>query len=560
MKKLPYGISDYERLVENEYYYVDKTAYIERLENLAEPYIMFLRPRKFGKTLFTSMLENYYDIKKEDKFEKLYKDTYIGKNPTKLKNKYHILRFNFSGIDTSTEESTIKGFKNEVASSIEVFSKRYEIDFYTNQEDEAENILNNLLKAFYIQKSQEKIYVIIDEYEHFANELLGFNTDKFKELVSKSGKIRKWYEVLKEGTESVIDRIFITGVAPITLDSLTSGFNICSDKTRDRNFNEMLGFTKEELEELMKSQNIAKEEQENLLPIMKENYDGYIFALKAKEKMYNSNMCLYFLNEYTTYKEIPDQLVDVNIASDYSKIGKMLNLCKGENREEIIKKTVSGEGILTEIVEKFNPSMEFGETELVSMLFYLGYLTIAGERLGRAELKIPNNVMKEIYSDYFLKMIDQQAQMTIELKEYNEILEEMALEGRIDKIVEMLEKYLKNLSNRDFQRFDEKYVKLIFYSIAMNLKIYSVKSELEVEREYPDILLIPRDRTKGYNAIMIEFKYLKKGEEKQLEKSQREAREQIEKYSNKQEMKDIEKMNKYTIVVVNDKTYVEKID
>ena len=295
------------------------------------------------------------------------------------------------------------------------------------------------------------------------------------------------------------------------------------------------------------------------LPEVKD-YDGYIFALKAKEKMYNSNMCLYFLNEYTTYKEIPDQLVDVNIASDYSKIGKMLNLCKGENREEIIKKTVSGEGILTEIVEKFNPSMEFGETELVSMLFYLGYLTITGEKLGRAELKIPNNVMKEIYSDYFLKMIDQQAEMTIELKEYNEILEEMALEGKIDKIVEMLEKYLKNLSNRDFQRFDEKYVKLIFYSIAMNLKIYSVKSELEVEREYPDILLIPRDRTKGYNAIMIEFKYLKKGEEKQLEKSQREAREQIEKYSNKQEMKDIEKMNKYTIVVVNDKTYVEKID
>ena len=560
MKKLPYGISNYEELIEDGYYYVDKTEYIERLENLAEKRILFLRPRKFGKTLFTSMLENYYDIKKEDKFEKLYKDTYIGKKPTKLKNKYHILRFNFSGIDTSTEESTIKGFKNEVASSIEVFSKRYDIDFYTNQEDEAENILNNLLKAFYIQKSQEKIYVIIDEYDHFANELLGFNTDKFKGLVSKNGKVRKWYEILKKGTETVVDRIFITGVAPITLDSLTSGFNICSDKTRDRNFNEMLGFTKEELIELMKSQNIAKEEQENLLPIMKENYDGYIFALKAKEKMYNSNMCLYFLNEYTTYKEIPDQLVDVNIASDYSKIGKMLNLCKGENREEIIRKTISGEGILTEIVEKFNPSMEFGETELVSMLFYLGYLTITGEKLGRAELKIPNNVMKEIYSDYFLKLIDQQAQMTIELKEYNEILEEMALEGRIDKIVEMLEKYLKNLSNRDFQRFDEKYVKLIFYSIAMNLKIYSVKSELEVEREYPDIVLIPRDKTKGYNAIMIEFKYLKKGEEKQLEKSQKEAREQIEKYSNKQEMKDIEKMNKYTIVVVNDKTYIEKID
>ena len=560
MKKLPYGISNYEELITDGYIYVDKTPYIEKLENLAEKRIMFLRPRKFGKTLFTSTLENYYDIKKQDKFEELYKDTYIGKHPTKLKNKYHILRFNFSGIDTSTEETAINGFKSKVQSSIKLFIERYSLDFYINKEDEAESVLDDLMKAFSMQKLGEKIYVIIDEYDHFANELLGFNTDKFKELVSKNGKIRKWYEVLKEGTETVVDRIFITGVAPITLDSLTSGFNICSDKTRDRNFNEMLGFTKEELEELMKSQNIAKEEQENLLPIMKENYDGYIFALKAKEKMYNSNMCLYFLNEYTTYKEIPDQLVDVNIASDYSKIGKMLNLCKGENREEIIKKTISGEGILTEIVEKFNPSMEFGETELVSMLFYLGYLTITGEKLGRAELKIPNNVMKEIYSDYFLKLIDQQAQMTIELKEYNEILEEMALEGRIDKIVEMLEKYLKNLSNRDFQRFDEKYVKLIFYSIAMNLKIYNVKSELEVEREYPDIVLIPKDRTKGYNAIMVEFKYLKKGEENKLERKQKEAREQIEKYSSKQEMQDIEKMNKYTIVVVNDKVYVEKID
>ena len=454
MKKLPYGISNYEELITDGYIYVDKTPYIEKLENLAEKRIMFLRPRKFGKTLFTSTLENYYDIKKQDKFKELYKDTYIGKNPTKLKNKYHILRFNFSGIDTSTGETTMKGFKEKVTIAIGGFVQKYGIDFYVNYEQTTEGILSSLIEAFKLQKPEEKIYVIIDEYDHFANELLGFNTDKFKELVSKNGKIRKWYEVLKEGTESVIDRIFITGVAPITLDSLTSGFNICSDKTRDRNFNEMLGFTKEELVELMKSQNIAKEEQENLLPIMKENYDGYIFALKAKEKMYNSNMCLYFLNEYTTYKEIPDQLVDVNIASDYSKIGKMLNLCKGENREEIIKKTVSGEGILTEIVEKFNPSMEFGETELVSMLFYLGYLTITGERLGRAELKIPNNVMKEIYSDYFLKMIDQQAQMTIELKEYNEILEEMALEGKIDKIVEMLEKYLKNLSNRDFQRFD----------------------------------------------------------------------------------------------------------
>ena len=559
IKKLPYGISDYERIKTNNYYYVDKTMYIEKLEDLPQPYIMLLRPRKFGKTLFTSTIENYYDVKKKDKFEELYKDTYIGKNPTSLINSYHILRFNFSGIDTSNEEMTMKGFKSKTISSIRFFVEKYGLDFYINENDDAENILDNLIKAFNIQRANDKIYVIIDEYDHFANELLGFNTDQFKTLLSKNGKVRKWYEILKEGTESVVDRIFITGVAPITLDSLTSGFNISTDITKDEDFNGMLGFTEEELMKLMDVQEISKEEQNVLLPIMRENYDGYKFSINGKERIYNSNMCLYFLSNEVRLKRMPDSLVDVNIASDYSKIGKMLDLCKGEKRAEIIEKTVSGEGILSEITQKFNPAMEFTDTDLVSMLYYLGYLTIVGEELGMPELKVPNKVMREIYSDYFIKLLDDQAQMSIDNDEYNEILRQLALEGKIDKITEILQKYLKNLSNRDYQRFDEKYVKLIFYCISMNLKIYTVKSELEVQREYPDILLVPRDRSKGYNSVMVEFKYLKKGKENKLKEKQKEAKEQIIKYSNYDEMKDIEKLNKYTIVTVNDKIYIEKI-
>ncbi|MBQ8379278.1 MAG: AAA family ATPase, partial [Clostridia bacterium] len=395
MKKLPYGISDYERLIENNYYYVDKTKYIEKLEDLAEPYIMFLRPRKFGKTLFTSTLEYYYDINAKDKFEELYGETYIGKNPTNLKNSYHILRFNFSGIDTENEETTMRGFKEKVSISIQRFVNEYKMEFYINPEQTPEGMLNNLFESFKHQKLGQKIYVIIDEYDHFANELLSFNTGKFKELVSKNGKVRKWYEILKEGTESVVDRIFITGVSPITLDSLTSGFNICSDETQDRSFNEMLGFTKEELIKLMNNQEIDNEMQEILLPIMKENYDGYKFNYRAQEKIYNSNMCLYFLNQYTKYKEIPDKLVDVNIASDYSKLSKMLELCRGDKKRKILEKTVSGDGIAVEIVQKFNPVMEFQEEEFTSMLFYLGYLTINGEQAGYTTLTIPNKVMKE---------------------------------------------------------------------------------------------------------------------------------------------------------------------
>ena len=557
--KMPYGISNYEELVTENYYYVDKTEYIEKLEELPEKRIMFLRPRKFGKTLFTSVLENYYDKNKIDSFEKLYGNTYIGKNPTKLKNSYCILRFNFSGINTENEETTMKGFKEKVTISIDGFTKKYGIEFYINPDQTVEGITRSLIEAFKIQKPEEKIYIIIDEYDHFANELLGFNPEQFRGLVSKNGKVRKWYEILKKGTETVVDRIFITGVAPITLDSLTSGFNIGTDITQDEEFNEMIGFTEEELKEILKNKEISLKEQEKIIPIMKENYDGYKFCLKAKNQIYNSNMCLYFLSRYIRLGEIPDKLIDTNIASDYSKIGKMLDLCKGENRLEILRKTVQGEPIVNTIVEKFNPAIEFTENDMISMLYYLGYLTISGEDLGKPELTIPNKVMKEIYANYFMQIMEEEANFKIDNTTNNEILREIAKEGKIDKMVETLKIYLNNLSNRDLIKFDEKYIKLIFYCIAMNMNIYSTKSEMEVNRNYPDILLVPRDSSKGYKAVMVEFKYIKKGEVAKLEDKQKEAKEQIERYSSFEDIKDIQGLRKYTIVVATNDIYVEEI-
>ncbi len=558
MKKLPSGVSNFEELIMDNYYYVDKTRYIEALENYPNKRVMFLRPRKFGKTLFTSMLENYYDIKKIEKFDNLFSQTYIGKNPTKLRNSYYTLKFNFSGINTDSVESTIKSFKSEVVSSINLFVKKYNLDFYINQEDEAENILDNLFKAFYIQKNSEKIFVIIDEYDHFANELLGFNIGGFKDLISKNGKVRKWYEILKKGTETVVDRIFITGVAPITLDSLTSGFNISADITKDLRFNEMMGFTKAELISMMKEQGIENEEK--LLPIMKEYYDGYKFSLKADEKLYNANMTLYFLNEFIGLGDIPEKMVDINIASDYEKIGKMLNLCNGEKKLEILELTVSGEGIVSDITQKFNPALGFGDKEMVSMLFYLGYLTI-DEVIGMyPKLNIPNRVMREIYSDYFLKIVRDELKMPLDIGiEYEKMTIETIMTGKIERICELLKKYLKNLSNRDYQRFDEKYVKLIFYCISMNMAMYFVKSEVEVKRKYPDILLIPKENEKNYFSIMIEFKYLKKTELEKLEEKKQEAKKQIKEYAEYEEIKNLHNLKKYTVIAVNDEIYVEEI-
>ena len=343
------------------------------------------------------------------------------------------------------------------------------------------------------------------------------------------------------------------------MDSLTSGFNIGKDISQDEDYNDMMGFTKEELVGILNNQEISMEEQTKILPIMKENYDGYKFCLNAENQIYNSNMCLYFLSDYIRLGKIPDRLIDMNIASDYSKIGKMLDLCKGENRLEILRKTVQGEPIINTIVEKFNPAIEFTEIDMISMLYYLGYLTISGNLVGIPELTIPNKVMKEIYASYFLQLMNKEAEFRIDNSTNQEILIQLAMEGRIDKIVEVLKIYLNNLSNRDLIKFDEKYIKLIFYCIAMNINSYSTKPEMEVNRNYPDILLVPRDRTKGYKSIMVEFKYLKKGETAKLEDKQKEAREQIERYSQFDDIKDIEGLRKYTIVVATDEIYVEEI-
>ena len=567
MRKLPTGISNYEELMRDNCIYVDKTMYIEKLENLSDKRIMFLRPRKFGKTLFTSTLENYYDILKKDKFDELFQNTYIGKNPTVNKNSYYILRFNFSGIDTNTVESTISGFKQKVELGIEKFINNYEIDFFINKEQTAEGMLGSIFEAFRSQKKEQKIYVIIDEYDHFANELLGFQTEEFKNIVSKNGKVRKWYETLKEGTETIVERIFITGVAPITIDSTTSGFNIARDLTKNINFNDMLGFCKEDVKYLMDELEIDEEKQKKLMPIIKDNYDGYVFSNMIKEDMekyriYNSNMTLYFLNSYIEQNEVPDELVDTNIISDYRKIEGFMDLCKNKGKINILEKIVANEHIESELTEKFNSEIKFDEKDLISLLFYLGYLTIDERGYSKCKFRAPNDVIREVYTEYYLTYLSKKAEIeknSIDTERMNyEILEK----GEVNTIIETLGQYLTNLSNRDYQNFSEKYVKIIFYSICRMLGTVVVKSELEVGGKYSDILLIPREKLNDRYGVLIEFKYIKQEDYEKdnnlLEKKQEEAKNQLEKYKNTEEISLIPNIRCYSVVAIKDRLYVQE--
>ena len=567
MRQLPKGISNYEDIVAENRVYVDKTMYIEKMEDLADKTIMFLRPRKFGKTLFTSTLECYYDKNKADKFEELFGKTYIGKNPTPNKNRYCVLRFNFSGISTNTVEETIKGFREKVDIGINRFVTNYKLDFYNNPEMSTEGILGSIFEAFREQRRNEKIYVIIDEYDHFANELLGFKTDEFKELVAKNGKIRKWYEILKEGTESVVDRIFITGVAPITLDSTTSGFNIAKDITKNIRFNDMLGFSKEDVKYLMTEIDIPEEKQEELIPIIKENYDGYIFSNMIKSeyenyKIYNSNMTLYFLDAYQEQGQVPEELVDINILSDYGKIEAFMNLCQNMNKIELLEKIVAEEPVESELTEKFNAEISFGEKELVSLLFYLGYLTIEQNEFGMSKFVTPNEVVRTIYSQYFVEYIKRKAGIQGEIKN-GEMIKEILYEGKIDKAIETLGTFLTNLSNRDYQRFDEKYIKVIFYSICRMLGAVYVKSELEIGGEYADILIIPREKLNERYGVLLEFKYIKQEDYNKkpelLQQKLAEAKTQLERYNQTEKIQAIPNLRSYAIVVVKDKIQVEEL-
>jgi len=260
MIRIPYGISNFGELRRKGSYYVDRTSYIEVLEaGTSAEYVFFLRPRRFGKSLWISTLQHYYGVEYKDDFQPLFGDLYIGQNPTPNANNYLVLRLNFSGINTENPDKVEKMFLGKLRRGVLNFLSCYSGSYFPRinqdwvyEEESPSGLLNRFLEALELIKPPHKIYVLIDEYDHFANKLLVSGKKAFLGLVGGNGFVRTFYEVLKEGTESIVERLFITGVSPLTIDSLSSGFNIASNLTNDYLFHDMLGFREEEVIELLK--------------------------------------------------------------------------------------------------------------------------------------------------------------------------------------------------------------------------------------------------------------------------------------------------------------------
>ncbi|MGH4052359.1 MAG: AAA family ATPase [Clostridium sp.] len=557
MKRIPYGISNFEILREKNYLYVDKTNYIELLDRYA-PYHFFIRPRRFGKSLFISMLENYYDINKEDKFGKLFGDLYIGRNPTEERNKFLVWKISFAGVDAGHgEEELRKSFNFKVRSSAKEFLFRYQnLLGETNlppEELSSEMVVEHINTLCKMNKKQ--VFVLIDEYDNFANELItGGKQNTYKGILHGEGFVKVFYKALKDATADNFGRIFMTGVSPIMLDDLTSGFNITRNYTLDRNLNAMLGFTREELSSLMGTVGINDEElRKKICKDMTEYYNGYRFNEKCKS-VFNPDMTMYFLDQYLLYNEYPEQMIDNNVKTGYGKVNQ---LAYNFNDSEALKEIMSIGVTSTILVDRFNIHTMYSEKEnFKSLLFYLGMLTIKEAGPNGTVLKIPNYVIKTIYWEQYFQKINQD--YNIQIKDVRDTVTQMRMQGNIEPLIEIVKCIMIDLSNRDLMQMDEKNVKMMFLTLLGVDSTYFIKSEDENNNGYVDLMLRRKIQLKDITKFqwIIELKYIKESDRNTLEKVKEQGLKQLQMYGESkmvQEELGKEGLKKILIIVVGKK-------
>ncbi|WGZ94338.1 MAG: AAA family ATPase [Candidatus Thiothrix putei] len=513
--KIPYGLSNFKQVISEGYVYVDKTAYIAQLEE-AGRYQILLRPRRFGKSLLLSAMEYYYDSAYQADFDALFSHLHIGKHPTPLKSSYQVLFMEFSGIATGQGFTRLyEDFGREVAQALQTFLKRYGYPDSTLAAIEGEPSPQAQMKYFFRVTAGQKLLFLIDEYDHFANTLLADDLNLFQAVVGKGGFVRSFYETLKTATQrGAIDRLFVTGVTPIMLDSMTSGFNIGENLSLLEAFNEAVGFTKAEVAGLL--QPLATECQldpEVLLADITRWYNGYRFAPKAVDTVYNANMVLYFLKNFRSADcTYPDPMLDENIASDYGKILSMFSIGNRDTNFAVLDELISNGEVTARQRRKFDLEKGFGRDDFISLVAYMGFISPLRKSLAGEVFSIPNYVMQELYFQYFKVELERRNQMTISSQALAFAVQALALEDDMQPLVTEMEQALQCLSNRDAMGMDEKHVKVLLLTLLYQSSVYFIQSEREMNRKYPDIMLLERNPIAVDHQHLIELKYSKQSD------------------------------------------------
>ena len=518
MLKISYGESNFRALIDDGAFYQDRTHFIPVLENWGPKYLIYLRPRRFGKTLLLSTLYYYYGLQFKNDFDRLYGKTFIGKNPTPEAHQFMMLRFDFSGINTDTEKNTFDGFLSNVKKGVETFLAAYHHFFSKEQTskilayEQPNEIIKELFNCHVINNNKPQIYVLIDEYDHFANELISFNYNHFREIVTENGYVRKFYEVLKFATgQDVIERILITGVSPITVDSLTSGFNISKNITLAHQFHQMVGFDENEVKGILEGIEMPQEDIPNTMTDMHLWYNGYLFSHRAKNSVYNPNMVLYFAQEYKSNKEYPDEMLDINIASDYSKIQKLFNIQgKEDHYLPILRELLENGEVSASLTAQYSFARPFTKDDLVSLLFYMGFLTFTSHNLGFYTFSFPNYVIKKLYADYFFNSILERAELPFDNQPVNQAIIDMAQTGNPKMFFEQVKLIIKYFSTRDKAHFTENSLKAIIISLLHQQKFYYIHSEYETNWSYMDVYLEAIRGQKPNFEVTMELKFAQK--------------------------------------------------
>lgn len=568
-KSLPLLTSHFPSLIERNAWYVDKTMFIPLLEKQNSPAIFFLRPRRFGKSLFLSLLDHYYGLQYKEDFERLFGNLFVGKpeNVTPLRNGFLILKFDFSGIDTGDNALVRESFNAKVKIGFNGFNSHY--NFLTKEEMEEINRsespavrIGNFLSEVQNRLKGNKIYLLIDEYDHFANELFSFNREYFKDIVSGNGWVRKFYEVIKQfmGT-GLIDRFFATGVTPVTLDSMTSGFNVAKNISLAEEFNELSGFTEKEIREMIFS-TIYREgafNSDSLIADMRDWYNGSRFSLRAPEKLYNPQLVITFLSAFAKEFRYPDEMTDQNVTSDFKKIAAILSPLSQKVRDEIVEEVLVSGKISEILTLQYNFERGFSKGDAVSLLFYNGLLTIEAHFAGLITFRIPNYVVKQLYWEFFRDVRTSSKELPFDSGEIGTALKEMSVNGDIQRLVEFAQKVISSASFRDLQNFSEKHLKMIFLSLLAGNNAYFVSSELETSTGYVDLYLKRTRNNPGNWDHLIELKYVKSSQQKDIMSISKNGKIQVLEYRNSLPGVDLSNLKTWLLIFIG-KTDLEIVE
>ena len=519
VKRIPYGVSDFVDIIKRNQYYVDKTMYIPKLEEEADS-LFFIRPRRFGKSLLLSMMCAYYDINQSDRFEELFGKLWIGSHPTPYRGKFQVLFLDFSKIGGDIKDLK-ENFNNYCNIRLDNFIERYKRAYRPEIVEKIKSASTVVDKLNMIDTEAKdanmQLYLIIDEYDNFTNVVLNEHGEKvYWALTHAKGFYREIFKMFK----GMFTRIFMTGVSPVTLDDLTSGFNIGWHISTKPAFNQMLGFSTEdvcEMFEYFKSAGKVRPDcdVESVIAEMKPWYDNYCFsedALRTQSRVFNCDMVLYYLRNYMETGESPRQMIDPNTKTDYNKMKKLLQLDKLDgNRKGVIYEIAELGEIISNLETTFPAETLTNPKMFVSLLFYYGMLTIKGTHGSRLMLGIPNNNVRKQYYEYLLEQYEEKASLdTNQLEDY---FYDMAYDGKWHDALQFLaDSYAKVSSVRDGIEAERNIQG--FFMAYLNLNAYYMTApELELNHGYCDFFLLP-DLTHyaSKHCYILELKLIPKKE------------------------------------------------